>query len=54
MYQRRQRTSGFDAIERMRYSAEFLRAQSQRMDELVRQEEERLRKERKKGSKAGR
>ena len=38
----------------MRYSAEFLRAQSQRMDELVRQEEERLRKERKKGSKAGR
>ena len=38
----------------MRYSAEFLRAQSQRMDELVRQEEERLGKERKKGSKAGR
>ena len=32
----------------MRYSAEFLRAQSQRMDELVRQEEERLGKERKK------
>ena len=38
----------------MRYTAEFARAQSQRMDELVRQEEERLRKERKKGSKAGR
>lgn len=37
----------------MRYTAEFLRAQSQRMDELVRQEEERLRKEREKGSKAG-
>ena len=33
----------------MYYSAEFLRAQSQRMDALVRQEEERLRKERKKG-----
>ena len=38
----------------MRYTAEFARAQSQRMDELVRQEEERLRKEREKGSKAER
>ena len=38
----------------MRYSAEFLRAQSQRMDELVRQEEERSKEERKKRSKAGR
>lgn len=37
----------------MRYTAEFARAQSQRMDELVRQEEERLRKEREKGSKVG-
>ena len=31
----------------MRYSHEFLKAQSQRMNELVRQEEERLRRERK-------
>ena len=38
----------------MRYSTEFARAQSQRMDELVRQEEERLKEERKKRSKAGR
>ena len=38
----------------MRYTAEFARAQSQRMDELVRQEEERLKEERKKRSKAGR
>lgn len=38
----------------MHYTAEFARAQSQRMDELVRQEEERLKEERKKRSKAGR
>lgn len=35
----------------MRYTAEFLRAQSQRMDALVRQEEEMLRGKRKKRSK---
>ena len=38
----------------MHDTAEFARAQSQRMDELVRQEEERLKEERKKRSKAGR
>ena len=35
----------------MRYTAEFLRAQSKRMDALVRQEEEMLRGKRKKRSK---
>ncbi len=38
----------------MRYTAEFLRAQSQRMDALVRQEEEMLRGKRKKRPKDGR
>ena len=37
----------------MRYSAEFMRKQSQRLAEQVRQEEERLRSERKKLSKVG-
>ena len=38
----------------MRYTAEFLRAQSQRMDALVRQEEEMLRGKRKRRPKDGR
>ena len=37
----------------MHYSAGFARAQSQRMDELVRQEEERLGKERKNAQRLG-
>ena len=37
----------------MCFSAEFARAQSQRLDALVRKEEERLRSERKKRSKGG-
>ena len=42
-----------EKIRSMRYTHEYLKAQSQRMDALVKAEEERLRAERKKRSKGG-
>ena len=54
MYQRRQRALGFDAIERDALYSRICESTVPKNGQLVRQEEERLRKERKKGSKAGR